>query len=128
MGGTSPAVGHATLEALAGSGPRDPWWWATVLGAAIVAPLAEEFAFRGLLQQGLKSAGFGTRTAIVLTAGLFALVHWTALTDGARASGLAQLFVLAVGWGMLTERSGRIWAAAIAHALFNAANLVIAAR
>jgi membrane protease YdiL (CAAX protease family) len=41
--------------------------------------------------------------------------------------GIATLVILSVGWGMLYERSGRIAAPIVAHALFNAANLWIAA-
>jgi membrane protease YdiL (CAAX protease family) len=37
------------------------------------------------------------------------------------------LFTLSVAWGLLYERTGRISAPALAHAAFNAANLVIAA-
>jgi membrane protease YdiL (CAAX protease family) len=39
---------------------------------------------------------------------------------------LATLVVLSVGWGMLYERTGRLWAPMIAHAAFNAANLWVA--
>lgn len=128
LGGSRPALGHRTLEAMAGSGAGDPWWWLAIASATLLAPLAEEFTYRGLLQQGLKATGLGTAASIALTGGLFALVHWSVLADGSRASGLAVLFTLSVAWGLLYERTGRIAAPALAHALFNAANLVIATR
>jgi membrane protease YdiL (CAAX protease family) len=62
----------------------------------------------------------------VITSLLFAIVHWGALTDGSRIVGLATLFILAIGWGMLYERTGRIAAPVLAHAIFNATNLLIA--
>lgn len=127
IGPGAPAIGHRTLEALSASGTGDPWWWAAVGAAVLVGPLAEELVYRGLLQQGLKATGLSARAAVGVTAALFAVVHWGSLTDGARASGLATLLVLGVAWGMLFERTGRIAAPALAHALFNAANLWIAA-
>jgi membrane protease YdiL (CAAX protease family) len=127
-GGSTPAVGHRTLEAMASSGAGDPWWWATVLSAALLAPIAEEWTYRGLLQQGLKGVGLGRLGAVLVTSALFAIVHWSALADGARAVGVASLFTLSVGWGLLYERTGRMAAPVLAHALFNTANLVIATR
>lgn len=126
LGGARPSLGHATLEAMAGSGGRDPWWWAAVAGAVLLAPLAEELAYRGMLQQGLKATGMPSWLAIAVTSGLFALMHWSALTDGARAAGLATLVALSAGWGVLYERTGRIAAPVVAHAAFNAVNLFIA--
>jgi hypothetical protein len=104
------------------------WWWLTIASAVVLAPIAEEFVYRGLLQQGLKATGLGTRTAIVITSFLFAIVHWSALTEGSRLVGLTTLFILAIGWGMLYERTGRIAAPVLAHAIFNATNLLLAFR
>ena len=63
----APAVAHQTLDALSHSGARDPWWWLAILGAAVLAPVAEELLYRGLLQQGLKAAGLKPRGAIAVT-------------------------------------------------------------
>ncbi len=126
FGTSTPAVGHQTIEILLKAGTHDPWWWLTIASAVILAPLAEEFVYRGLLQQGLKAIGLSTRIAIVITSFLFAIMHWTALTDGSRLVGITVLFILAVGWGMLYERTGRIAAPILAHAIFNATNLLIA--
>ena len=126
FGAAAPVVGHRTLQAMAGSGASDPWWWASVAGAAIVAPIAEEWCYRGLLQQGLKGIGVGRTAAACATGVLFALMHWAALPEGARAPGLAALAVLGIGWGILYERTGRITAPIVAHAMFNALNLAMA--
>ncbi len=126
FGAAAPAVGHRTLQAMSGSGAGDPWWWASVLGAAVVAPVAEEWCYRGLLQQGLKGIGFGRATSACATGLLFALMHWAALPEGARAPGLAALAVLGIGWGVLYERTGRIAAPIVAHAMFNTLNLALA--
>jgi membrane protease YdiL (CAAX protease family) len=122
-----PEVGHRTLEALSAAGPADPWWWASVACAAVLTPVAEEWIYRGLLQQGLKGTGLGRGASIAVTSALFALAHWGSLADDSRMVGIATLVILSVGWGMLYERSGRIAAPIVAHALFNAANLWIAA-
>ena len=126
FGTSTPAVGHQTIEILLKAGAHDPWWWLTIASAVVLAPLAEEFVYRGLLQQGLKAIGLGTGTAIVITSFLFAIVHWAALTDGSRLVGLTTLFILALGWGMLYERTGRMAAPVLAHAIFNATNVLIA--
>jgi hypothetical protein len=126
FGAAAPVVGHRTLQAMAGSGASDPWWWASVAGAAIFAPIAEEWCYRGLLQQGLKGIGVGRTAAACATGILFALMHWAALPEGARAPGLAALAVLGIGWGILYERTGRITAPIVAHAMFNALNLAMA--
>ena len=126
MGAPPPALGHDTLLAIQSSGPADPWWWAAVVGAAIGAPVIEEFLWRGFLQQGLKATGMGVRAAIAVSACLFALIHLPALPEGARLVGVSTLVVLGVAWGLLYERTGRIAAPILAHAAFNAANLLMA--
>jgi hypothetical protein len=128
FGTSSPAVGHQIIDVLLKTGAHDVWWWLTIASAVVLAPIAEEFVYRGLLQQGLKATGLGTRTAIVITSFLFAIVHWGILTEGSRLVGLTTLFILAVGWGMLYERTGRIAAPVLAHAIFNATNLLLAFR
>ena len=105
-----------------------PWWWLAIMGAAVLAPVAEELLYRGLLQQGLKATGLKPRGAIAVTSILFAIVHWGVLTEGSQVGALATLVTLSVGWGMLYERTGRLWAPMIAHAAFNAANLWVALR
>ena len=64
--------------------------------------------------------------ALAVTSILFAIVHWGVLTEGSQVGALATQVVLSVGWGMLYERTGRLWAPMIAHAAFNAANLWVA--
>lgn len=125
-GAARPALGHATLEALSVSGTSDPWWWVTVASAVALAPVAEELVYRGALQRALASSGLGDRAAIAATSAIFAAAHLPVLPEGARWSGLATLFALSVGWGLLYRRTGRLLAPILAHAAFNAANLAIA--
>ncbi len=95
----------------------DPIWLA-VLGitAVILAPLGEEWLFRGTLFAGIE-AEHGRRAAIGATAIAFALVH----LDPVHLI-VAAVAGLALGW--LRDRSGRLWPCVLAHACHNALWLV----
>ncbi len=119
-----PAEGHSTFQLLQGS-QSFAWTAAMVVVVVFLAPIAEEFTFRGGLQLGLRGLNVSRWTRIFLTSAVFAGIHYSVLVDGAQASGLAMLFSLAVVLGWLMERTGRIAAPIAAHALFNSANLCI---
>lgn len=121
---TAPETSHATLAILVER--RDALLTTLTLAhVALLVPAAEELIWRGLLQPGIRAAA-GARAAIALTAALFTLIHWPALADDGRATGLAMLLVLACALGILRERSGSVLAPIVLHALFNAANVAIA--
>lgn len=121
--GPAPRVGHATLEAMEQAGARDPWWWASAGVAVVLAPVMEEAIYRGCLQQALRRALFGHMARIVFTSVVFALLHWGALAEGARLSGMVTLGLFGVLLGYLYERTGRLSMCIATHALFNAINL-----
>jgi membrane protease YdiL (CAAX protease family) len=118
---------HPVLEALGGS--HDKFAMAVdVITAVIFAPLAEEMAFRGVLQTVL-SRMFATMLmgrsvdsprdtvlarwlAVLVTAGCFAAVHGV-------AAFVPPLFALAIGLGYVYERTGNLWCTVAMHALFN---------
>lgn len=134
---------HAVLEML-GTHPGIGETIALCVRAVLVAPLAEEMFFRGLLQTALgrlfswiaclpalsrnplppsqlriPAPGSGTRwTAIIVTSLLFALVH-------GEPAFFMPLFVLAVGLGYVYERTGNLWINFTAHALFNAIEILL---
>ncbi|MDC8014074.1 CPBP family intramembrane glutamic endopeptidase [Tahibacter soli] len=84
----------------------------TVLIVALLAPLAEEFVFRGMLLGGLsRHLSFGASN--VLQAGLFAAFH----ADPPR---LPFYFTLGLLAGWLVRRSGGLAPALALHALNNA--------
>ena len=87
------------------------------LFAVVMAPVAEEFIFRGVLYPFVKDLGF-PRLAFFGTAALFALIH-------ANAAAFVPLFVLALAFTWLYERTDSLLAPILAHSLFNSANLVI---
>lgn len=120
-----PALGHDELQRMM-EAPKDGWFALSAAVALIGAPLAEEVLWRGLCQQAFRRAGIGAWWSIVITAWLFAATHLPVLVVGGEAGGLTVLFGLGVLFGVLAERSGGIVAPFTAHALFNAANLIIA--
>ena len=95
------------------------WASAVYLGffAVVLAPVAEEFIFRGVLFPFVKQLGF-PKTAWIGISLLFALIHATATI-------FIPLFVLALALTWLYEKTGTLMAPIFAHALFNASGLVL---
>jgi|GEM_PF-542552 len=124
-GGDAPPVeGHLTFELLRNS--QDTLLkGAMVVNVILFAPIIEEFAFRGALQMSMRRAGLPRWWTIIATSSVFAAVHIPVLVPEAMASGLTTLFLLALGLGWLMERTGRIIAPIMAHALFNSLNLAM---
>lgn len=87
----------------------------TVALICIVVPIGEEMIFRGYLQRALRSI-FGPFAAIALAAGAFALVHDPAA--------MLPVFVVGLCLGLICERTGSIWPAALGHALFNTTQMM----
>jgi membrane protease YdiL (CAAX protease family) len=85
--------------------------------AVVLAPVAEEFIFRGVLFPFIKQLGF-PKTAWIGVSLLFALVHVT-------PSIFIPLFVLALALTWLYEKTDTLLAPIFAHALFNAVGLVV---
>lgn len=83
----------------------------------VLAPVAEEVFFRGILYSAVRQAGF-PRLAFWGTAALFALVHLNLLT-------FVPLLALALALTLLYERTGNLLASIAAHSAFNAANFAM---
>jgi membrane protease YdiL (CAAX protease family) len=95
-------------------------WWQRgyfVFFAVVLAPVAEEFIFRGTLYPFIKQLGW-PKLALVGVSFLFALIHLNAPT-------FVPLFVLALAFTWLYEKTDCLLAPIAAHSLFNTANLVI---
>jgi membrane protease YdiL (CAAX protease family) len=95
------------------------WSDRAVLGVItiLLAPLAEEVLFRGILYSWIKHAGF-PRLALWGTAAVFAAIHMNLMI-------LVPLFVLAVVLTVLYERTGNLLAPVVTHSLFNALNFAM---
>jgi membrane protease YdiL (CAAX protease family) len=94
-------------------------WLKIYLGvfAVVIAPVAEEFIFRGVLFPFIRQLGL-PRTAWLGVSALFALIHFDAGT-------FVPLFALALALTWLYEFTDNLLAPITAHALFNATNLVV---
>jgi len=95
------------------------WWTHVYIGifAATIAPVAEEFLFRGVLYAFVKQLGF-PRCAWVGVNLLFALIHMD-------AAAFVPLFLLALALTWLYERTDNLLAPVTAHSLFNIAGLIV---
>jgi CAAX prenyl protease-like protein len=111
----------ATLGTLAPSpfAAADTQRWqvaARLVGAVLVAPLAEELFFRGFLMRWLVRApvtAVDPRSvplrAVLIQAALFATVHAMIVAG----------FVAGLAYGWLYRRTGSLWACVVAHATTN---------
>ena len=87
------------------------------LMAIVLAPVAEELLFRGILYPWIKQAGF-PRLALWGTAILFAAIHINLVL-------FVPLLVLALALTALYEWSDNLLAPIVAHSVFNALNLAL---
>lgn len=85
--------------------------------AVVLAPVAEEFIFRGILFPFVRQLGF-PRLAWFGVSGLFALIHGDATV-------FVPLVVLALVLTWLYEKTGSLLAPIAAHCLFNTTNLAL---
>lgn len=95
------------------------WWTIAYLGVVtiVLAPVAEEFIFRGVLFPFIKQHGF-LRLAWFGVSALFALIH-------ANLPTFVPLFVLALALTWLYNKTDNLLAPITAHALFNAINFAL---
>jgi membrane protease YdiL (CAAX protease family) len=87
------------------------------LFAVVIAPVAEEFTFRGMLYPMIKQLGF-PRLALFGVSLLFAAIHFDVAT-------FVPLFILALWLTWLYEKMDNLLAPIAAHATFNAVNLIV---
>jgi Predicted metal-dependent membrane protease len=84
--------------------------------AIIVAPLAEEMLFRGILYPAIKNRGY-PGAAMWISAFLFAVMHANLMI-------FLPLLALAVVLTLLYEKTNNLLAPIAAHSLFNALNFI----
>ena len=107
---------HPILQALSHLSPG--WKALAALSAVVVAPLAEEVYFRGLVQSAVRSFATGAWPGILVASVFFSLMH-----VGAEPQAVPSLFALSLAMGYTYERTGRLASPILIHALFNAVNL-----
>ncbi|MHC4985489.1 MAG: lysostaphin resistance A-like protein [Planctomycetota bacterium] len=97
-----------------------PWVIGTFISAAVLAALAEEAFFRGLVQSVARQLSGSPWVAIVMTSALFMIAH------GGQIASWPALFALSVVLGYNYERTGRLLPSILVHALFNLTFLLLA--
>jgi len=107
---------QSAVEALRHAG-RGPGLLAFILVTVVIAPLGEELLFRGVLYPAIKGAGF-PHLALWGSSVLFAVIHFNLPI-------FLPLLLLALILVWLYEQTDNLLAPVTAHALFNAANLVV---
>ena len=85
--------------------------------AVVIAPVAEEFIFRGVLFPFIKQRGW-PKLAWIGVSLLFAAIHFNLPT-------FLPLFVLALAFTWIYDKTDCLLASITAHSLFNATNLVV---
>lgn len=118
-------IAHEGLKLIVG--PLDDPWRLLLISCAVVgAPIVEEIIYRGFLQSAFvrvcDSAGVNRWLGVLVTSAIFAGVHYGSVP----VHGLVVLAVLGVCFGAAFERTGRLGVPIVMHALFNAANIVVA--
>ena len=111
------------------------WWLEDLLGGALVAPVVEEFFFRGLLLvviftlvrrfagndgAGVRLGGF---VAVAASTGLFVMTHY--LTGPVSAEVAVTLTLVGLVCGMLVVFTGRIWPAVLVHVVYNGTGVLL---
>lgn len=124
VGGETPLIGHESLRRLQEQGISVE----LVFCVIVAAPFVEEVLYRAVIQQVLRSSGMARIPVVVITAALFAVMHLgeNAVTGASAWAALPALFVLGLLFGVLYERTGRLAAPVVAHALFNFVNVLAA--
>ena len=97
------------------------WKQLAIVSVLVLAPLAEEVFFRGLVQSLARRAGAGPWTAILAASALFAAVHYN------QPQAIPSLFVLSLALGYSYERTGRLVSPILLHSLFNAVYVLLSA-
>lgn len=97
-------------------------FWSMVAIIVTIVPIIEELLFRGYLQTWIKGH-VGYKAAIVITAAIFALFHYTTTQGIGNLELLVSLFILALFLGWIFERERSLWASIGLHATFNALSI-----
>lgn len=117
-------------------GALPPFWWLEDgLGAVAVAPVVEEFFFRGLMLVavfaivrrfsggGRAGTALGGVIAVIVSAALFTVTHQLAATITAQS--VVSLALVGLVCGTLVVCTGRIWPAVLVHVVYNGTGVLL---
>jgi membrane protease YdiL (CAAX protease family) len=98
-----------------------------LIGGGLLAPIGEETLFRGYVFNAIRltfgSKRWGIPLAYLASALVFAVIHFSGVTQGAIALIVPIFFIaLVLAWGM--HRTGSLLPGIVAHGIFNSVQLV----
>lgn len=82
--------------------------------AVVLAPLAEELVFRGLLFAAFQKTRLGVIGSGILLSAMWSAMHW-----GYSSQNLVALFCLGLLFAYIVWRTGSLWPAVVGHAANN---------
>jgi hypothetical protein len=100
------------LDIIAPAGPLPLNFALTLLGAGLLAPVAEELYFRGLIYGWFRSR-FSLWPAVIVSSAIFALGHIDSIGV------VASSFILGLLLALIFERSRSLWLSILVHAANN---------
>ncbi|MEE9370066.1 MAG: CPBP family intramembrane glutamic endopeptidase [Sedimentisphaerales bacterium] len=107
---------HKELELIAAH-PQLPLRVLIAITTIAIVPVFEEMLFRGLFQTMIRSIWAEPWLAILISSGLFALIH-------SNADHWPALFALSVCMGYAYEKSGSLFRPIFIHSIFNASSVI----
>ncbi len=110
---------QSRLDLLLGSELSWPRFFATLLGAGLLAPVAEELFFRGFLYTALRQR-FGIAAAVTISSAVFAVGHIDALGV------VAASFIMGIALALAYEYTRSLWVAIAIHAFNNSLATILA--
>ena len=85
-----------------------------VVLAVVLAPLAEEFVFRGILYAAFQKTRLGVIGSAILLSALWSVMHW-----GYSSQNLVALLLLGLLFAYVVWRTGSLWPAIVGHGANN---------
>jgi membrane protease YdiL (CAAX protease family) len=117
LGGGLEAM-QSRLDLLLGSELSWPRFFVTLLGAGLLAPVAEELFFRGFLYTALRQR-LGIAAAVTISSLVFAIGHIDALGV------VAASFIIGIALALAYEYTRSLWVAIAIHAFNNSLATVL---
>lgn len=115
-----PSSKHPILEFLQTPGPHLLLLWgSSILAAVIVAPLVEEFLFRGILQ-GYLEKRFGPQSWLPI---FFSSAFFAGMHINGDSTDPIPLFFFALVLGYLYRQTHRLWPCIVLHAMLNGTSI-----
>lgn len=91
-------------------------WIVVLIATAVIAPLVEEFCFRGFMYNGYRQDKIRF-SAVIVSALAFAFMHMN-------VNQAAYAFIVGIAFALIYEATGSLWSSVICHGLFNAESVI----